>query len=63
MKTKSFTELLQQATYGDMDAIDKILRLYEPLINHHCMISDKYDEDCRQYIMLNLVKRIAKFKI
>ena len=63
MKHKTFKDLLQSAIGGNIDAINEILHLYEPLINHYSMIDGDFDEDCRQYIMLHLVTRIPKFKI
>jgi len=58
-----FAEMLQKAILGDMDAVNEVLCLYEPLINYYSLIDGKYDEDCRQYIMEHLIKRISKFKI
>jgi len=63
MKYGSFTELLQQAILGDMDAINEILCIYEPLIKKHSKTNGVYDEDRCQHIMEKLVERIPKFRI
>jgi len=63
MTSKFSIELLQKAIRGDTDSINMILCLYEPLIRYHSMIGGSFDEDCCQYIMLHLVRRITKFRI
>lgn len=61
--SKSFTELLTRAITGDHDAIEDILEMYAPLINHHSRIYGYIDEDCRQYIMIHIAIKISKFTI
>jgi len=60
---KSFSDLLTRAIAGDHDAIEDILEMYAPLINHHSRIYGYIDEDCRQYIMMRIAINISKFII
>lgn len=61
--SRSFSDLLRRAIDGDHAAIEEILELYEPLISHHSRVYGFVDEDCRQYIMMQIVAYIAKFQI
>lgn len=61
--SKSFSELLTRAIAGDHDAIENILEMYAPLINHHSRIYGYINEDCRQYIMMRIAIMISKFTI
>lgn len=61
--SKSFSELLTRAIAGDHNAIEDILKMYAPLINHHSRIYGYIDEDCRQYIMMRIAIKISKFAI
>ena len=60
---RKFSELLTKAVAGDHDAIEAILRMYEPLINQHSIIGKRIDEDCRQYILMRIAINISKFLI
>lgn len=64
MSEHSFETLLRRAMNRDHDAIEDILEMYKPLINHY---SYKYgcssDEDWKQYIMMQIVIDIPGFKI
>ena len=63
MSNNLFRNTLQRAVAGDLAAQDEILRLYEPLINHHSFVDGAFDEDCRQYIMLRIIAQLPKFTI
>lgn len=60
---RSFSDLLARAIAGDHDAVEDILDMYAPLINHHSRIYGYIDEDCRQYIMMRIAINISKFVI
>jgi len=60
---KSFEEMMQKAILGDVEALNKLLYIYEPLINYRSKIDGEFDEDCRQYIMMRIMKNIPKFKL
>lgn len=62
MTSKEFELTLRQAIAGDNEAIMRIIKLYEPLINNNSIIDGKLDEDLRQFILLRLIRKICKFK-
>lgn len=62
MNSKDFELTLSQAVNGDNDAIMRIIKLYEPLINNTSVIDGKFDEDLKQFILLRIVRKISKFK-
>jgi len=61
--SRSFAALLRRAVDGDREAIAEILELYRPLIDRHSLVYGFIDEDCRQYIMMQMMIYIVKFKI
>jgi hypothetical protein len=61
--SRRFSDLLSRAIAGDHDAVEEILEMYMPLINHHSRIYGYIDEDCRQYIMMRIALSIQKFTI
>lgn len=63
MTKSEFAEILTRATEGDCAALDKIFELYMPLIDKHSVVGGRFDEDCKQYIMLQVALQIARFKI
>lgn len=63
MNSDNFKIILQKAILGSRTDIDKILKIYTPLINNSSYIKGKLDEDLRQYILMHIIKNIAKFKI
>lgn len=56
-----FRELVEKAIAGDSDAIERLLLIYMPLIEHHSTIQDIYNEDCFQYLLLKVIKQISDF--
>ena len=62
MTSKEFELTLKQAVGGNNDAIMRIIKLYEPLINNSSIIDGKFDEDLKQFILLRVVRKISKFK-
>lgn len=63
MTPGEFRELLIRAVSGDHAAVEEILLLYMPLINRYSVIDGKFDDDCRQYILLHIVISLKKFVI
>ena len=61
MNSTEFQAVLQKAVKGDRVALEQLLILYTPLIDHASMVNGKLDEDLRQEIMLHLVKAIPQF--
>ena len=58
-----FRITLQGAVAGNHDDFERIIDLYAPLIEHHCYINGKYDEDLHQYILMRIALKISKFNI
>ena len=62
MMTKmDFEAVLRGAVSGSKEALETLLKLYEPLINKHCYINGKLDEDLRQYILIHIELNIGQF--
>jgi hypothetical protein len=63
MTSSEFRLILDAAICGNREALDALLSLYMPLINRLSSYAGRLDEDCRQYIMLHIVKHIPEFRI
>lgn len=63
MKSEQLAEIIVLATQGNHDAIENIIDLYMPLINKHSVVDGKFDEDCRQFILMQIFVQISKFGI
>jgi len=61
MSSKEFRQILESAVAGSHEALEKILNLYMPLINHNSVINGVLDEDCKQYILIHIALNIGKF--
>lgn len=59
MKPEEFRRILQAATLGSHEALEKILELYDPLINKYSWVDGKFDEDLRQYILIHIALNIS----
>lgn len=63
MKNTEFEAMLKDAMAGSHEALEALLKLYEPLINKHCYVNGVLDEDLRQYILIHIALNIGKFPI
>lgn len=61
MNGMEFQVVLRKAVQGDETAIEQILILYKPMIDHASVVNGKLDEDLRQEIFLKMVKAIPEF--
>ena len=61
MNDLQFNAVLTKAVKGDHTAIEQLLILYKPMINHASYVNGKLDEDLRQEILLKLFQAIPKF--
>ena len=61
MESRKFSDVLRGAIAGEHDAVMAIIYRYLPLINRHCMADGILDEDLRQYIMMDIVRKLRKF--
>ena len=58
---ENFEDLLCKAQQGDQAAIEKILLLYKPLIEHNSRINGVIDEDLQQFIVLRILINLKNF--
>ncbi len=63
MTSDDFRRLLQRAVSRDLDALEEILNLYEPLIDRFSRINGQMDEDLRQHLLLHIALHISRFQI
>ena len=63
MNSEEFRLVLQAAVAGSHEALEKILKLYAPLIDKRSKIDGQVDEDLRQYILIHIALNISKFVI
>lgn len=65
MDKLNFIKLLQDAKNGDKKSIEKVIKMYEPLINKYSVdySTNLIDEDCKSTIIEKIQKEIKKFKI
>ena len=61
MKNIEFEKILKAAVSGDTAAIEKIIKIYEPLINNSSVVNGKFDEDLKQELLLHIIQNINKF--
>lgn len=60
---KIFHEYLRRAILGDVEAVEWIIQKYLPLINKYSRWKGKLDEDMRQYIEVQIFRKISKFNL
>lgn len=58
-----FNEILRRAIRGDTLSVEVIIKRYRPLINKYSILDRRLDEDLRQYIELQIFRKISKFKL
>lgn len=63
MTQENFRRILQGAVAGSHEDLEKLLRLYLPMINKYSYLDGQLDEDLRQYIMIHIALKISKFTI
>ena len=61
MKTRRFSEVLNDAIAGDTDSVEAILSRFSPLIRQYSKVANRFDEDMCQHIILHIIKKIHKF--
>lgn len=63
MNREGFRKVLTAAVAGNHDALEVILKLYAPLIDHSSIVDGQLDEDLKQYILIHIAQNISKFPI
>ena len=59
----NFKELLLQAKIGDQAALDRMVRLYDPLLSSMAWHDGVFDEDLYQELRITLLKCIQTFPV
>ena len=59
----NFSQLIADAQSGNNEALTYLIEMFTPLIEKHSKINGLFDEDLKQIIVLQIVKKIKKFKI
>ena len=54
--------LIKQAKKGNKRATFEIIIRFEPLINKHSKINGEFNQECKDYIIDKLLKKIKDFK-
>lgn len=57
-----FERLMSKALDNDQRALEDILLLVEPIINHYSVINGRCDEDLRQQIILRILVEQKNWK-
>ena len=63
MSNKEFETILRRAVHGDSVALEKLFKLYEPMIYKYSCVKGKYDEDLHQWLLLDRALNIHKFPL
>jgi hypothetical protein len=59
----SFKELMLQAKSGDNQAVETLLKLYDPLLMKESIVGGVFDEDLHQELCITLINCIRNFRI
>ena len=58
-----FEQIFMEARKGDKEAVEKIFRMYRPLLVRRSMVNGFFDEDLYQELSVTLLKCIRKFHV
>ncbi|SCJ93303.1 Helix-turn-helix domain [uncultured Eubacterium sp.] len=58
----NYDDLIARAQCGDKLALEKLLLLYQPMIDRHSRIHGHIDEDLRQFIYLRILVNLKYFR-
>jgi len=61
-KYEELYNLINSALDGNTSATFELILHFEPLINKHSKINGRFEQECKDYIIDNLLKQIKKFK-
>ena len=62
MKNDAFETILRSAINGDNGALEKIFKMYEPLIYKYSHYKGRYSEDLHQQLLFYIALNIHKFR-
>lgn len=58
----NYDDLITRAQCGDKLALEKLMLLYQPMIDRHSRIHGRIDEDLRQFIYLRILVNLKYFR-
>lgn len=62
MNNKELVMNVRKAVNGNLEATFKLILEFESVINNECKINGKFNQDCKDCIVDNLILKIKKFK-
>ena len=63
MRKDEFAMVLQGAVAGRHEELEKLLRIYAPLIHKYSCDQGQFDEDLHQYLLIHIALNISKFPL
>ena len=62
MDNKKIFELIKKSKENDMKAVFELIMIFEDLINKESLVNGRFNQECKYYIIDNLLKQIKNFK-
>ena len=62
MDNKKIFELIKKSKENDMKAVFELIMTFEDLINKEYLVNGRFNQECKDYIIDNLLKQIKNFK-
>lgn len=59
----TFAQVLQRAVAGSHSDLERILKMYDPLIRKHAYVNGVFDPELHQYLLIHIALNIHKFTI
>lgn len=58
----NFSDLMERAKTGDNEAVEELLKKYDPLLRKNAIVQGEYDEDLYQRLCSRALSCIRLFK-
>lgn len=62
MDNKKIFELIKKSKENDMKAVFELIMIFEDLINKESLVNGRFNQECKDYVIDNLLKQIKNFK-
>ena len=63
MDNQQFAAVLQGAMAGRDEDLEKIIKLYEPMLRKYSFHKGAFNEDLHQHLMIHIALNISKFPL
>lgn len=63
MDNQQFAAVLQSAMAGRDEDLERILKLYKPMLRKYSFHKGTFDEDLHQHLVIQIVRNISKFPL